>query len=62
MRTESIHGRRSISILQNARKFAREVLLPTYKAIDEAPAHRVGEGIKVHPMMRELYPKLVEPG
>ena len=57
------HSRETFDlVLQNARKFAREVLLPTYKAIDEAPARRVGDGIEVHPAMRALYPKLVEQG
>ncbi len=57
------HSRETFDlVLQNARKFAREVLLPTYKAIDEAPAHRVGDGIKVHPAMQALYPQLVEQG
>ncbi len=57
------HSRETFDlVLQNARKFAREVLLPTYKAIDETPAHRVGDGIKVHPMMKDIYPKLVEQG
>jgi alkylation response protein AidB-like acyl-CoA dehydrogenase len=57
------HSRETFDlVLQNARKFAREVLWPTYKAIDEAPAHRVGDGIKVHPMMKDLYPKLVDQG
>ena len=36
--------------------------LPTYKPMDEAPAHRVGEGIEAHPAMQVLYPKLVEQG
>ena len=35
------HSRETFDlVLQNARKFAREVLLPTYKAVDEAPAQR----------------------
>src|SRR5580693_6107191 len=49
-------------VLQNARKFAREVLFPAYKPMDESPAHLVGSGIVVHPAMKQLYPKLVEQG
>jgi butyryl-CoA dehydrogenase len=57
------HSRETFDlVLQNARKFAREVLLPTYKPIDDAPAHRAGDGIQVHPAMRAIYPKLVEQG
>ena len=37
------HSRETFDlVLQNARKFAREVLLPTYKPMDEAPPHMVG--------------------
>jgi alkylation response protein AidB-like acyl-CoA dehydrogenase len=57
------HSRETFDlVLQNARKFAREVLLPSYKPVDEAPAHRVGEGIRVHPALQAIFPKLVEQG
>ncbi len=57
------HSRETFDlVLQTARKFAREVLFPTYKAMDEAPAHMEGGGIKVHPLMKQLFPKLVEQG
>jgi butyryl-CoA dehydrogenase len=57
------HSRETFDLLlQNARKFARDVILPTYKPIDEAPARMVGEGIKVHPAMLALFPKLAEQG
>ena len=57
------HSRETFDlVLQNARKFAREVLFGTYKPMDEAPAHMVGGAIKVHPAMREVYPQLVEQG
>ncbi len=49
-------------VLQNARKFAREVVLPTYKPMDGEPARLEGGSIKVHPVMKGLYPKLVEQG
>jgi len=57
------HSRETFDlVLQTARKFAREVLYPTYKAMDEAPARMVGAGIQVHPRLKELFPKLVEQG
>jgi alkylation response protein AidB-like acyl-CoA dehydrogenase len=57
------HSRETFDlILQSARKFAREVVLPTYKPMDSEPAHLVEGGIKVHPVMKALYPKLVEQG
>jgi butyryl-CoA dehydrogenase len=57
------HSRETFDlVLQNARKFAREVLYPTYKAMDEAPARLVGGGIEVHPVLKQLFPKLVEQG
>jgi butyryl-CoA dehydrogenase len=49
-------------LLLNARKFAREVLFPAYKPMDEAPPHFTGTGLQAHPAMRALYPKLVEQG
>ncbi len=48
--------------VQNARKFAREKLYPAYKPMDEAPARLEGGQVYVHPLMRELYPRMVELG
>jgi butyryl-CoA dehydrogenase len=57
------HSRETFDlVLQNARKFAREVLWPTYKAMDAEPAHMVEGGIRVHPAMKAVYPRLVEQG
>jgi alkylation response protein AidB-like acyl-CoA dehydrogenase len=57
------HSRETFDLVfRNARKFAREVILPTYKPMDAEPAHLEGGGIKVHPVMKALYPKLVEQG
>jgi butyryl-CoA dehydrogenase len=57
------HSRETFDIiLKNARKFAREVLFPTYKAMDAEPAYMVDGGIQVHPLMKEVFPKLVEQG
>src|SRR5580704_4805620 len=57
------HSRETFDlVLQNARKFAREILYPTYKPMDETPAHLVAGEIKAHPAMRAVYPQLVEQG
>src|SRR5260370_23040548 len=57
------HSRETFDlVLLNARKFAREVLLPTYKPMDEAPPRLEGGGIRVHPAMKQLFPRLVEQG
>ncbi|MGH7440662.1 MAG: acyl-CoA dehydrogenase family protein, partial [Polyangiaceae bacterium] len=57
------HSRETFDIiLRSSRKFAREVLFPTYKAMDAEPAHMVDGGIKVHPLMKQVYPKLAEQG
>src|SRR5688500_14735546 len=48
--------------LGSAKKFAREVLCPAYKPIDELPPKLEGENVKVHPVMKALYPRLVELG
>jgi alkylation response protein AidB-like acyl-CoA dehydrogenase len=57
------HSRETFDlILKGARKFAREVLFPTYKGMDSEPARMVDGGIRVHPLMRELFPKLVDQG
>jgi butyryl-CoA dehydrogenase len=57
------HSRETFDIiLKSSRKFAREVLFPTYKAMDAEPAHMVDGGIRVHPVMKELFPKLVDQG
>jgi butyryl-CoA dehydrogenase len=57
------HSRETFDlVLQSARKFAREVLYPTYKPMDEAPAHMHGGGVKVHPRLKEIFPRLVEQG
>jgi butyryl-CoA dehydrogenase len=57
------HSRETFDlVLAGARKFAREVLFPTYKAMDAEPAHMVDGGIRVHPTLKALFPKLVEQG
>ena len=48
--------------VQNARKFAREKLYPAYKPMDEAPPTLRDGQVHVHPLMREIYPRMVELG
>jgi butyryl-CoA dehydrogenase len=49
-------------VLSSARRFARDVLFPSYRAMDaEPPAFRDGR-VHVHPLMRSLYPQMVELG
>jgi alkylation response protein AidB-like acyl-CoA dehydrogenase len=59
----SEHSRETFDfVLESARKFAREVLFPTYKIMDRDPAQLAGAGVRVHPVMKRLYPQLVEQG
>ncbi|MFY0526103.1 acyl-CoA dehydrogenase [Archangium gephyra] len=57
------HSRETFTLfLDSTRRFARDVLLPTYRLMDaEPPAFRDGR-VHVHPLMRKLYPQLVELG
>ncbi|HEX8701891.1 MAG TPA: acyl-CoA dehydrogenase [Myxococcaceae bacterium] len=57
------HSRETFElVLDNVRRFSREVLFPTYRLMDaEPPSFRDGR-VHVHPLMRRLYPQLVELG
>jgi alkylation response protein AidB-like acyl-CoA dehydrogenase len=59
----SEHSRETFElVLGNVRRFAREVLFPTYRLMDaEPPVFRDGR-VHVHPLMRRLYPQMVELG
>ncbi|HYI01252.1 acyl-CoA dehydrogenase [Hyalangium sp.] len=59
----SEHSRETFELLlDNVRRFAREVLFPTYRLMDtEPPAFREGR-IHAHPLMRRLYPGMAELG
>ncbi|WP_338871061.1 acyl-CoA dehydrogenase [Myxococcus stipitatus] len=59
----SEHSRETFGLLlDSARRFAREVLYPTYRTLDlEPPTFKDGR-VHVHPLMRELYPRMVELG
>jgi alkylation response protein AidB-like acyl-CoA dehydrogenase len=57
------HSRETFTLfLDSTRRFARDVLAPTYRLMDsEPPSFRDGR-VHVHPLMRTLYPQLVELG
>ncbi len=57
------HDRASIAAyLEACRRFAREALWPSYRAIDaEPPSFRDGR-VRVHPRLHELWPRLLELG
>jgi alkylation response protein AidB-like acyl-CoA dehydrogenase len=59
----SEHSRETFElVLDNVRRFSREVLFPTYRLMDaEPPSFRDGR-VHVHPLMRRLYPQMVELG
>jgi butyryl-CoA dehydrogenase len=57
------HGRETFDlVIDSARRFAREVLFPSYRALDEAPPRLVDGHIRVHPQLKALFPKMVELG
>ncbi|HZI14005.1 MAG TPA: acyl-CoA dehydrogenase [Myxococcus sp.] len=49
-------------VLDSTRRFAREVLYPTYRPMDAEPPVFQDGRVRVHPLMRELYPRMVELG
>jgi len=57
------HSPESVDMVLGAvRRFAREVLLPTWRPMDQdAPIFRDGR-VSTHPLMKSLYPQLVELG
>ncbi|AKT38591.1 acyl-CoA dehydrogenase [Chondromyces crocatus] len=48
--------------LAATRRLAREVLYPAYKPMDEVAPRLVDGKVRVHPLMKDLYPRLVELG
>jgi alkylation response protein AidB-like acyl-CoA dehydrogenase len=53
------HSRETFDMyLEACRSFARDVLFPTYRALDERAPKLEDGRIKVHPLMQSLYPKL----
>jgi alkylation response protein AidB-like acyl-CoA dehydrogenase len=57
------HGRETFDLfLSGARRMARQVLLPSYRRMDaQAPELRDGR-VRVHPLMKEIYPQLLSLG
>ncbi|HEY7725989.1 MAG TPA: acyl-CoA dehydrogenase [Anaeromyxobacteraceae bacterium] len=54
------HSRETFDLfLKSARRLAREVLFPSYRATDQEPAALQGESVRVHPALKEIYPRLV---
>ncbi len=49
-------------VIDSARRLARDVLYPAYRAMDEAPPRLVDGRVLVHPRLRALWPQLVELG
>jgi alkylation response protein AidB-like acyl-CoA dehydrogenase len=57
------HSRQTFDLyLRSARRLAREVLFPAYKAMDESPARFEAGGIVAHPRMKGIWARMVELG
>lgn len=57
------HSRETFDLyLEAARKLARDVLFPAYRPLDEEPPVLEKGRIRVHPRLREIYPKMIELG
>jgi alkylation response protein AidB-like acyl-CoA dehydrogenase len=57
------HGRETFDpFLASARRFAREVLFPSYRPIDEQPARLEDGRIHAHPSLHPIYRQMVELG
>jgi alkylation response protein AidB-like acyl-CoA dehydrogenase len=57
------HTRETFDLfLASARRLARDVLLPSYRAMDVDPPRLVDGRVHVHPRLREIYPQLVALG
>ncbi len=59
----SEHSRETFDMaMATSRGFARDVLYPAYKPMDEAAAHLDNGCVRVHPLMHEIFPRMVELG
>src|SRR5882757_7958882 len=57
------HSRETFDLfLAAARRLAREVLYPAYKSMDVEPPTFENGRVKVHPLMKAIYPQLVALG
>jgi len=57
------HGRETFDAwIDLCRRFSRDVLYPAYRPLDEDPPVLVGGAVKVHPLLREIWPRMCELG
>jgi butyryl-CoA dehydrogenase len=57
------HDRQTLELfIGGCRRFAREVLFPTYKPMDERAAYYENGRVHCHPLMKSIYPQLTELG
>ncbi len=57
------HSRDTFDLyLRTCRRFAREVLAPTYRPVDEAPPALQGGAVIVHPLLKQVYRPMVDLG
>ncbi|MET0595120.1 MAG: acyl-CoA dehydrogenase [Polyangiaceae bacterium] len=57
------HGRETFDLyLAGARRMSRQVLLPSYRRMDQQAPELHGGRVRVHPLMKEIYPQLVSLG
>jgi butyryl-CoA dehydrogenase len=57
------HSRDTFQLMMDStRRYAREVLFPTYRAMDATPPTFEGGRVHVHPVMRSLYAGMVDLG
>ena len=57
------HSRETFELyLASAKKLAREVLFPAYRPFDEAPPVLEQGRVKVHPLLSEVLPRMIELG
>ncbi len=57
------HSRDTFDLyLRSARRLAREVLFPAYKAMDDSPGRLEDGAVTTHPLMHPIWPQLVDLG
>lgn len=57
------HSRETFDLyIEACRRLARDVLFPAYRPLDEAPPRLEGSRVVTHPLMRNLYRRMVELG
>ncbi|WP_437720963.1 acyl-CoA dehydrogenase [Sorangium sp. So ce861] len=57
------HTRETFDLyLQSCRRFAREVLFPTYRPVDASPPRFEGGAVAVHPTLKQVFQPMIELG